>query len=266
MRQMIRAMCSRDVYGFSRLGEIEDVRGITPQSAWAHYQKILQESPVELFYVGQKPAGEVAQLLQPLCDVLAKEAKPMADQTDFRDGGKVDLTENAEMVQARLCLGYTTPVTIRKERFAAMQVLNALLGGGMTSKLFMNVREKLSLCYDISSSFRSSKGLLILTAGVDPEKLEVAKTEILRQVQACKDGDFSEQELVAAKQGLVTALQGVHDSPGGIEDYYVTILLSQAQWTPVEYLAAVEKVTAQQVIEAAQALTLHTQYVLKGEK
>ncbi len=266
MRQAVRAMCSRDAYGLSRLGEIEDVRAITPKSAWAHYQKILRESPVELFYVGQKTPEAVEKLLIPLCDVLAREARPMPPQTDFTDGGTVDTTETAEMVQARLCLGYTTPVTIRKEEFAAMQVCNALLGGGMTSKLFMNVREKLSLCYDISSSFRSSKGLLLICAGVDPEKLELAKQEILAQVQACKDGDFTQQELTAAKQSLITALQGVHDSPGGIEDYYTTMQLTGAKLTPVAYLAAVEKVTGEQVCRAAQTLTLHTQYVLKGEQ
>lgn len=266
MRRMIRHMCSRDAYGLSRLGEIEDVRAITPQSAWEHYQKILRESPVELFYVGQKSPDEVEKLLRPLCDSLAKEAKPMPPQTDFTDGGAVERTETAEMVQARLCLGYTTPMTIRTESFAAMQVCNALLGGGMTSKLFMNVREKLSLCYDISSGFRSSKGLLLITAGVDPEKLEIAKQEIFAQVQACKDGDFTDGELAAAKQSLITALQGVHDSPGGIEDYYITMCLASAKLTPEAYLRAVEQVTAECVRKAAQSLTLHTQYVLKGDK
>jgi predicted Zn-dependent peptidase len=174
--------------------------------------------------------------------------------------------ENMEMVQARLCLGYTTPITIRKEEFVALQVLNSILGSGMTSKLFMNVREKLSLCYDISASFRSSKGLLIITAGVDPEKLEIAREEIFRQVEACKNGEISEQELAAAKQGITTSLQGVLDSPGGIEDYHTTIMLAQSDLTLERYLAAVETVTLAQVQAAAQSLQLHTQYVLKGEK
>lgn len=264
LKQTLRLMCRQDPYGISRLGEIEEVRAITPQSLWNHYEKLLDESPVELFYVGQKDPEQVAQMLQPLCKRLAKNAALLPAQKGFLDGGKVDKTERMDMVQARLCLGYTTPITIRAEDFAAMQVCNTLLGGGMTSKLFMNVREKLSLCYDVSSGFRSSKGILLITAGVDPEKLDVALEEIFRQVQACKEGAFTDQELNAAKQGLITALQGVHDSPGGIEDYYSTILLTQAHLTPAEYLRAVESVTAQQVVAAANTLTLHTQFVLRG--
>ena len=263
-RQMIRLMCRQDAYGISRLGEIGDVEKITAQSAWTHYQKLLSESPVSVFYVGAMAPEQVAELLKPLCGNFAKNARPLPAQTAFLDAGVAEKTEKMDVVQARLCLGFTTPITIRSEEFAAMQVCNALLGGGMTSKLFMNVREKLSLCYDVASGYRSSKGIFLITAGVDPEKLEIAKEEIFRQVRACKEGDFTEQELNAAKQGLVTALQGVHDSPGGIEDYYNTIALTQAQLLPADYLRAVEAVTAQQVVAAAKTLSLHTQYVLRG--
>ena len=266
VRRMMEEMCSQDAYGISRLGQVEDVEAITPRSAWEQYQVLLRESPVELFYVGQKCPEAVAEVLAPLCKHLAVQAVPLAAQTGFTDGGKVDLTETMEMEQARLCLGFTTPVTLRTENFAATQVCNAILGGGMTSKLFMNVREKMSLCYDISSSFRSSKGILLITAGVAPEKLEIAREEILRQVQFCKDGEITQQELVAAKQALITALSGVHDSPGSIEDYYTSILVAQSNMVVDQYLREVEKVTISQVQAAAQMLTLHTQYVLKGEQ
>ena len=266
VHRMVKTMCSQDPYGIPRVGEIEDVKAITPKIAWEHYQKVLRESPVELFYVGQKSPEEVEKLLMPLCNVLAKEAENMPPQTEFQGGDTVELTEQMDVVQARLCLGYTTPITIRKEEFAALQVCNGILGSGMTSKLFINVREKMSLCYDISSAFRSSKGILVITAGVDPEKLEVAKDAIFRQIQACKDGEITEQELAAAKQGLTTSLQGILDSPGAIEDYHTTVMLTQADLSVEAYLAAVEKVTLAQVQAAAQSLTLHTQYVLKGEK
>ncbi len=266
VQRMMQAMCSQDSYGIPRSGEIEDVRAITPQSAWAQYKKILSECPVELFYVGQKSPEEVETLLAPLCDALAKEAKPLPDQTGFCDGGAVELTEYMDVVQARLCLSYVTPTTVRDEAFAALQVLNNVLGSGMTSKLFMNVREKLSLCYDISASFRSSKGILVITAGVDADKLDIAKEEIFRQVQACKDGDITPQELAAAKQGLTSSLQSAQDSPGVIEEYHTTMLLAQADLSLEKYLAAVEKVTPEQVRQAAQSYTFHTQYILRGDK
>ena len=262
--QMIRKMCKDDPYGISRLGETEDVAAITAESAYAQYKKILATSQVELWYVGEEQPERVAELLKPLCAHLAAECPALPAQTSFKDGGSGVYTEEMDIKQARLCLGLTTPVTIRSRQFAAMQVCNMILGGGMTSKLFMNVREKLSLCYDVASGYRSSKGIVLITAGVEGEKLTVAREEILRQLDACKQGDITEEELVAAKQGLISTLQGVHDSPGGIEDYYSVMHLTQARLTPQEYLEAVEQVDKDQVVEAARTLTLHTEYVLKG--
>ena len=265
VQQMLKEMCKADAYGISRVGEIEDVAAATPESIYDQYEKLLQESPVELCYVGEADPEEVEKLLLPLTAHLAKNAQALPEQTGFRDGGKGDYLKKMDVAQARLCIGYTCPVTIRDEDFPAMQVLNMVLGGGMTSKLFMNVREKLSLCYDVSSGFRSSKGLMLITAGVESGKLELAQEEIFRQVDDCKNGKITPQELAAAKQGIITALQGVHDSPGGIEDYYTTILLTQAKWLPKEYLQAVEKVTAQDVARVAGTMQLHTRYVLRGD-
>ncbi len=262
--QLIRKMCKEDPYGISRLGETEDVAEITAESAYAQYKKILATSQVALWYVGEEQPEKVAELLRPLCVNLATEYQALPVQTPFKDGGSGVYTEEMDVAQARLCMGLTTPVTIRDPQFAAMQVCNMILGGGMTSKLFMNVREKLSLCYDISSGYRSSKGIMLITAGVEKEKLPVAREEILRQLDACKTGDITEEELLAAKQGLISALQGVHDSPGGIEDYYSVMSLTQAMLTPDKYLKAVERVTKEQVVDAAKTLTLHTEYYLKG--
>ena len=265
VQQMLKNMCKADAYGISRVGEIEDVAAIDPQTLYAQYRKLLEESTVELFYVGETSPEEMEKLLLPLTERLAENARVLPQQTGFRDGGAGEYLKTMDVAQARLCIGYTSPITIRDEDFPAMQVLNMVLGGGMTSKLFMNVREKLSLCYDVSSGFRSSKGLMLITAGVEAGKLELAQEEIFRQVDACKNGDITPQELVAAKQGIITALQGVHDSPGGIEDYYTTILLTQAKWLPEEYLQAVAEVTAEDVARVAGTLSLHTKYILRGD-
>ena len=265
VQQMLKNMCKADAYGISRVGEIEDVAAIDPQTLYAQYRKLLEESTVELFYVGETSPEEMEKLLLPLTEQLAENARVLPRQTGFRDGGAGEYLKKMDVAQARLCIGYTSPITIRDKDFPAMQVLNMVLGGGMTSKLFMNVREKLSLCYDVSSGFRSSKGLMLITAGVEAGKLELAQEEIFRQVDACKNGDITPQELVAAKQGIITALQGVHDSPGGIEDYYTTILLTQAKWLPEEYLQAVAEVTAEDVARVAGTLSLHTKYILRGD-
>ena len=61
--QMVKKMCKGDSFGVPRLGEKEDVEAITPQRLYAHYQKILRESPINLFYVGAADPNKLADLI-----------------------------------------------------------------------------------------------------------------------------------------------------------------------------------------------------------
>ena len=256
-------MCKDDTMGIPRLGNVEDVKAITPQSAYAHYLKVLKESPVEIFYVGEAPE-QAAALLKAVFADRDRAPVEMAPQTALRSCNAGYVTETMDVAQGRLVMGFTTPVTTRSGDYAAMQVCNALFGGGMTSKLFMNVREKLSLCYDVGSSFTGTKGMLLVTSGIDFAKEEEAKAEILRQLEAVQAGDFTEAELQAAKESLSSSLRGLHDSPSAIENYYIVAALNGLNLLPEDYLARVAAVTPGQVAEAAKSLTLDTVYFLKG--
>ncbi len=261
--RLLEHMCGSDSYGIPRLGDIPEVEAITAQSLFEHYQKILKTSPVELFYVGSADPRQVAELLKPLC--VNESPMTLPPQTALKPAKAGEVREQMDITQGRLCMGFTTPVTIRDKGFAAMQVLNSAFGGGMTSKLFMQVREKLSLCYDIGSSYYGSKGVITVAAGIEFSQKELAQEKILAQLEDCRRGNMSEEELLSAKQGIITQLQATHDSPGSIEGYYANAALNGLAMTPAEYIRAVEQVTLAQVMEAAESVKLHTVYFLEGE-
>ena len=145
-----------------------------------------------------------------------------------------------------------------------MQVMNTVFGAGMTSKLFMNVRDRLSLCYSIGSGYYGSKGLVTVSAGIDFAKEQQTREEITRQLDAIREGDITDDELTSAKEAILSSLRSTHDSPGAIEGYYATAALSGMGLTPAQYMDAVRAVTADQVAQAARELRLHTTYFLKG--
>ena len=145
-----------------------------------------------------------------------------------------------------------------------MQVLNTVFGAGMTSKLFMQVREKMSLCYAIGSGYYASKGIITVSAGIDGEKEPLVRGEILNQLDACRRGEITEAELVSSKEAILSSLRSVHDSPGSIESYYSTHLLSGAFRTPQQYMDEIRAVTLEDVIAAAGTVAPHSSYFLKG--
>ena len=265
MGRLLETMCRGDSFGIPRLGRTEQVEAITPKALRAHYEAILRESPLELFYVGSAPAEEAAEYFRRMLAGLSGERKPLPPQTGLTLGEGGDTVETMDLSQGNLCMGFYTPITNRDREFPAMQLLNTLYGAGMTSKLFRNVREKQSLCYSVSSGYYAAKGVMAVYAGIDPETEPAAREEILRQLDACRAGDITVGELTAAREALVSSLRAVHDSPGSIEGYYAAGALSGLGLTPEEYMDALNRVTRSELTAAASTLKLHTTFFLRGE-
>jgi len=263
--KLLRQMCRGDSFAVPRLGSIETVEIITPQSLFAHYKEILQTSPVQLCYVGAAEPEEVSRLLMPLARSLASRVQPLPEQTRFVPmEQKAEITEEMDIQQSKLSMGFTCGITNREADFAAMQVFNCVYGAGMTSKLFVNVRERLSLCYYANSAYYGSKGIVTVSSGIDLEQYETAKAEILEQLRQCQLGNISEQELSAAKNAIVSSLRSTPDSPGALEGFYGTAELSGMLWDIPEYIAHIQAVTAEDVARVAKTLELHTVFLLKG--
>ena len=262
---MMQYMCQGDSFAVSRLGQKEDVAAVTPQGLYDHYRTILQTSRVEIFYVGSAPMERVAELVMPLARALASRAEGSIRQTPFTPAVPPrEFSREMEVNQGKLSMGFTTGVTNTHADFAAMQVFNVIFGGGMTSKLFMNVREKLSLCYYASSGYFGSKGIMTVSSGIDTAQYQPAKEEILHQLALCAGGEISQQELDMAKQYMLSSLRSIPDSPGALESYYTTAAISGMPYDLPEYARAVEQVRLADVVRCASGVKLHTVFFLKG--
>lgn len=264
MGQLLKIMCREDSFGIPRLGEPEQVASITPEGLWNHYQEVLRTSPIEIFYVGSARPEEITRLLEPIFASIPRACASLPPQSPLHPSAGQDSVETMDVAQGKLCMGFITPITNRSRSFPAMQVMNTLFGSGMTSKLFQNIREKLSLCYSIGSGYYGSKGIVIVSAGIDFQQEKRTREEVLRQLDACRNGEITDEELAAAREALLSTLRATHDSPSAIEGYYATAALSGLNMTPETYMDAIGQVTRADVVSAANTLTLHTTYFLKG--
>ena len=263
--QMSRYLCAGDSFGVPRLGTPEQVRSITAGSLTAHYRRLLQTSPVEIFYVGEQSAQTVAELLRPLAQGLGRQAGARPQTRAFLPVNPPRVWEQEmEVSQTKLSMGFYTPITNQDPRFAAMMVANVIFGGSATSKLFLNVREKQSLCYYASSGYTAAKGIVNVSCGVDGDNAQRAKEEILHQLELLAAGEITPEELHAAKAAAVSSLRSVPDSPGSIEGYYAVAEVAGLHLDIPEYIGAVEAVTAAEAAAAAATLKLHSVFFLKG--
>jgi len=262
--KLILAMCAPDTFGVPRLGRKEQVAEITPKELYEHYLKIRRESPLEIFYVGSADADTMASLFLPVISAWERTAPAMPEQSPLKTAEPSEEILRLDVNQGKLCMGFVTDITVRSPEFPAMQIFNALFGQGMTSKLFRNVRENLSLCYSIGSAFVSTKGILTVSAGIDFDREDQVRQEILHQLELCRAGEITAEELHCAREAVRSSLRSVQDSPGSIEGYHFQSALTDPALTYEAYIAALDRVTAEQVAAVAGKLSYHSSRFLKG--
>lgn len=265
-KQLLATMCAEERYGVPRLGNVEDVEKITAETLWQHYKQLLHSAPVEIFYAGRRSAEEAAECFRKAFAQRKEVVKQPLETLVIRKAEAVrEISEALDVTQGKLVMGLRTGITLEDEDYPALLMLNTVLGAGMTCKLFMNVREKLSLCYYVSSSIEKYKGVMLISSGVDFENYEKAKNAILTELEACKKGEITEEELESARLQILSSLRSFLDSPAQMDDFYCGMAIAGGMDIP-EIMDAVEKLTAEDVAAAAQKLSMDTIYFLKGEE
>ena len=144
--------------------------------------------------------------------------------------------------------------------------LSAVYGGTASSKLFLKVREKLSLCYYCSSSFDANTATLFVQSGVETQNLAKARAAILEQLDEIKKAAISVEEIQAAKLAMRHSYYSVQDSLSATEYWYLTQVFRDEVKTPEEAIESIENLTKDEVAAAANQLILNTVYTLKGNE
>lgn len=268
--RLVQEMCREEAYGVDKLGSAEDAAAITAPGAWNAYRELLAHAPVELHYCGSADPERVEKALAGLAaglEPLRRELWPMECRVDAGAGARREVVDHLDVTQGKLTMGFRTGgVSIWSEDYPALLVFNALYGGTATSKLFLNVREKLSLCYYASSNLESLKGLVVVSSGVEFDKMAEAQAEILAQLESVKSGDFTDAELTSAKQAVINIYQSALDSRASLEQYWLSAAVTGLRETPQELIARLEQVTAEAVAAVARGTELDTVYRLMGKE
>ena len=263
---LIRNMFRGEAYAVPRLGKKDTLNALSGQDLYTLWQDMLASSRVELFYLGQKSREEVTARLQSVLSDLPRVRELIPVQTvPVIPNRPVQFVEKAlDVTQGKLSLGLRTDITATDSRYPALLLLNAVYGAGMTSKLFLQIREEQSLCYYANSSLDKFKGVMIVSSGIEFDHYEVARDGILHQLELCKRGEITEQEMESARNYLISSLRSGNDSPGRLDDYAIGQSVAGLDGTMDDLARRLQCVTMDQIVEAANTLRLDTVFFLKG--
>jgi predicted Zn-dependent peptidase len=261
--RLLQEMCAGEPYGVSRFGNEKTAEKLTGERVYETYAGLLASAPLELFYCGSAAAERVeAALLKALSTLPRKAVRPLPKSSHHAVREKVRrVTDTMDVTQGKLGMGFTCG----SDDFSALIMGNTLFGGSSNSKLFMNVREKLSLCYYASSLFHWQKGLITVSSGIEFQNFQKACDEILRQMKAVQDGKLDEWELEGARSTLSNAYATIGDSQSKLENFWLGRTATGRDETPEELAEGVRTVSPERIYEAMKTVSLDTVYFLRGE-
>lgn len=246
-------------------GYLEEVDSLTPADLYKAYREMLATAQVELMLFGID-AENAAAVQKALCaELSAVERAPLALAEAVRMPAQSvrHYQETFDMVQAKLCMMFTVDRPLDLEELQAYRLAMALFGGSTTSRLFLNVREKLHICYYCSSSFQSFTGAMTVNSGIEPANAQKAEAAIMKELNDLCTGPITDEELEDCRRGLVSGFDSIEDSIGGIEAWYAMEIWRGGRiHTPAQARDMMLQVTKEDVQNILRRFSLSVSYLL----
>lgn len=268
--RLIGEMYKGEAYGVPKCGTVEDVQKITGETLYKSWEKMLKKAFIRVQIIG---ASLPPRFFEGIAERLAGIDR--AEITDCKRNEPTpatekpkEITERMAVKQGKLVMGFSSDMCGDDDVSLPLMVMTDIFGGGPYSKLFSNVREKMSLCYYCSAAAVRQKGLITVDSGVEAENADKAQTEILNQLDAVKKGEFTDFEYEASIKSLRDSLNSYNDSQVLLDTWYALKAGNATPYSPEEIAAEISHITREDIVNAAKGVKLHTVYKLlpKEEK
>lgn len=263
----IEAMYKGKPYGLYKYGYIEDLENMQNQDIYNRYQEIIAQGKIDIYVSGTFNENQVEeQITKKLQNLAPRTPKYIINNETTENKQKMqvqEIEEKLDVAQGKLVLGLDVLKNEPNSRFA-ISLYNVILGESANSKLFQNVREKASLAYTAGSSYIRQKGNIIIRAGIEIENKEKALEITKQQLEAMKQGDFTEDDIDNAKKYMINGIKTVEEGQDTEITYYIGQELSDLHTSLEEYQKQIEAVTKEDIIEVANKVEINTIYFLRN--
>ncbi len=263
IERAMKTICKGEPASVCSYGTVEKAKLITPDSAYKAYRRMLETMPCEIICTGCSDFDGVAEKFAAAFEKAGRHdienttiaLSPVKTQTE-------EVTERLTVNQSKLVLGFKS----HSDDDAALVLLQKIFGGTTSSKLFRNVREKMSLCYYCSAARNDLKGIMLLNSGVENENIEKTKEAVIDQLEEIKNGNFTNEDINFAEMAIKNDFKSVADSAGNVSNWYFDCIRKNDIVTPEEKLGRYLGVSKERIIAAAKSMVLDSVYVLTGNE
>jgi predicted Zn-dependent peptidase len=259
--RLIEEMFKGDDYSLFEYGDIADFDSLSPVDLYNHYLDTINKASLIIFISGDCDEDKFKNTFSELINHERNDYPINVIYNKSLENPNI-IEENQNITQGKFALGFKTDIKPEDEDYFALTLFNSIFGSGPHSKLFLNVREKLSLCYFVYSRLDRFKGIMTVTIGTDKENFKKAYDEIILQLNNCKSGNIKEDEIEFAKKYIISILKQAGDNQHSQKEFYLTGILANKIILEEEYIEKINSLKLEDIIRVANKITLQTEYYL----
>lgn len=267
LRRLEQLMCENEAFSSNAYGTKAGIESLTPDGIYKAYSSMIETGLISVHVVGNTDANVIADKIKNR--LLGINRAPVTDiktevVTDVESVRREE--EILPVNQGKLVMGFRTGEADTEAEYPNIRIMTDIFGGGTYSRLFTNVREKMSLCYYCSARLYRQKGIIIVQSGIENENAETAISEIMNQLKSIADGNVSKDDLNASLLSMKDLYNSVCDTPEDIDAWAHSQITENMFETPTEVIERLSEVTVEDVIATAKKVSLDTIYLLKADE
>lgn len=258
----LKTMDETSPSSFKVLGTLDDLERITPSSLYDAYEELFNHSNCDIFVIGDINSDEVTNIIKEnFKNRVIKLSRPSIEVNNESRKKVIEHNEDSNFVQSTLVMIYNINNLDKKIKNTSFHVFNYILGsGGISSKLYKNLRTDNSLCYGVRSLYLKYDGLLIVEVSLDKTNVKLAEKLIKKCINEMVKGDYSDNEIEDAKKNLTFSLKMGLDNNVSILNNYVFNIFDNLPLID-ERIELINKTTREDLMKCGESLSLNTVYV-----
>ena len=262
--QKYKELIGKDkVFVGSILGTLEEVENITPSSLYEYYKTFFDDNHIDIYVLGSVEEKDILDIDKYL--KFGSNRINYASTYANYEKNYSEKEEDSKFNQSKLFMGGSIKSLTEHEKKYESIIYNIILGNSPTSKLFQNIREKMSYAYTISSSINRLDGMFVISAGISSKNYESTKNEVMNQIKEMKQGLFNDKDINDAKEVILSIIEEINDNPWSIIDHYNNYLYFGAD-TIENQIQEINKIQKDDIVNVANKINIDTVFLLKEDE
>ncbi|MBQ9516597.1 MAG: insulinase family protein [Eubacterium sp.] len=266
LRKLEALMFEGEPYAINKYGTKDSINALDGKALTSAYNTLLKSAKIQITVVGNVDIDYITARAAACFATVSREYQPPVKAV-FKPFPEMikDEREAIDVEQGKLVIGYRVNC---EDNFAGrpdVRLFCDVFGGGPYSKLFTNVREKMSLCYYCSARYDRRKSCVIIQCGCEEENMNKAVDEINHQLESVQNGDI-EEEFTAAKMGVSDLIMSVRDDSVSLCMWYSSQITDAEILSPEASAECNNSVTFDEIVSSAKLLKLDSVFRLVPSK